>query len=131
MLSLIAFLLASQASLVLAGYRQVRFHPMHFQYRKCLDVKDGVFFNGQAVQIWDCNGSAAQEWFIWDGDHFNHGTISIRAPGQNKAYCLDGSDRSELRIRIPWIPLKSQAWKKLVCPTAIESSDLKTRKWNT
>ncbi|MFF3688948.1 ricin-type beta-trefoil lectin domain protein [Streptomyces sp. NPDC002187] len=48
------------------------------QAGKCLDVAGGADADGTAVQLWDCNGSAAQRWTIRsDG--------SVRALGK----CLD------------------------------------------
>lgn len=35
----------------------IRFHPKHHQYTKCVDVRDGVFRNGQAVQMYAFNTS--------------------------------------------------------------------------
>jgi hypothetical protein len=31
---------------------------------RCLDVRGGVSSNGRGVQIYDCNGTPAQQWFI-------------------------------------------------------------------
>ncbi|KAH6906254.1 G-X-X-X-Q-X-W domain-containing protein [Coprinopsis sp. MPI-PUGE-AT-0042] len=50
---------------------------------KCLDVRGAVFENGTPVQIYDCNGSAAQKWV------FNVGSphVPVRLAGTN--FCLD------------------------------------------
>ncbi|WP_129306376.1 ricin-type beta-trefoil lectin domain protein [Streptomyces sp. L2] len=45
---------------------------------KCLDVAGGSSANGTAVQLWDCNGSAAQRWTV-------AGDGSVQALGK----CLD------------------------------------------
>ena len=38
---------------------------------KCLDVKDGKAEKGVNVQLWDYNGTSAQEWMIEDaGDGY-------------------------------------------------------------
>ncbi|WP_199441472.1 lectin [Umezawaea beigongshangensis] len=51
---------------------------------KCLDVAGGSTANGAAVQVHDCNGSAAQRWAVnTDG--------TIRTPGGK---CLDVKDGS-------------------------------------
>ncbi|MFI5756689.1 ricin-type beta-trefoil lectin domain protein [Streptomyces sp. NPDC051569] len=50
---------------------------------KCVDVASGSSANGAAVQLYDCNGSAAQQW-----DVNSDGTI--RALGK----CLDVKDNS-------------------------------------
>ncbi|MEE1775785.1 ricin-type beta-trefoil lectin domain protein, partial [Streptomyces sp. JV181] len=45
---------------------------------KCVDVAGGAVANGTAVQLYDCNGTAAQQWTVGaDG--------TIRALGK----CLD------------------------------------------
>ncbi|MEV5375851.1 RICIN domain-containing protein [Streptomyces nondiastaticus] len=31
---------------------------------KCLDVADGNGANGAALNMWDCNGSAQQQWHV-------------------------------------------------------------------
>ncbi|TXT10863.1 hypothetical protein VHUM_02368 [Vanrija humicola] len=50
---------------------------------KCLDVQGNVQANGTPVQIYDCNGSAAQNWII------KKGSTSVQLAGSN--YCLDAS----------------------------------------
>ncbi|EAU82201.2 G-X-X-X-Q-X-W domain-containing protein [Coprinopsis cinerea okayama7 len=57
-----------------------RIHP-GFNTAKCLDVRGAVFSNGTPVQIYDCNGTAAQNWIL------NRGATSIRLNGTN--FCLD------------------------------------------
>ena len=46
---------------------------------KCIDVAGGSSANGTAVQLYDCNGGAAQQWTVGNADD------SIRALGK----CLD------------------------------------------
>ncbi|KAG6872922.1 hypothetical protein C0995_005180 [Termitomyces sp. Mi166 len=41
----------------------VAIHP-NGDKSKCLDVRGGVFVNGTAIQIYDCNGSKGQQWLI-------------------------------------------------------------------
>ncbi|WP_328396069.1 ricin-type beta-trefoil lectin domain protein [Streptomyces sp. NBC_00390] len=59
---------------------------------KCLDVAGGADADGTAVQLWDCNGSAAQRWTIRsDG--------SVRALGK----CLDvtsGSTANGAKVQL-------------------------------
>ncbi|MEU0394403.1 ricin-type beta-trefoil lectin domain protein [Streptomyces sp. NPDC006208] len=59
---------------------------------KCLDVAGGADADGTAVQLWDCNGSAAQRWTIRsDG--------SVRALGK----CLDvtsGSTTNGAKVQL-------------------------------
>ncbi|WP_167344498.1 MULTISPECIES: ricin-type beta-trefoil lectin domain protein, partial [Streptomyces] len=45
---------------------------------KCVDVEGGASANGTAVQLYDCNGTAAQQWTVG-------GDGTIRALGK----CLD------------------------------------------
>jgi hypothetical protein len=48
---------------------------------KCIDVPNGNTANGTRIQLWDCNGSNAQNWsFVADG--------TLRAFGK----CLDVSN---------------------------------------
>ncbi|KAG6815704.1 hypothetical protein H0H87_012088 [Tephrocybe sp. NHM501043] len=44
----------------------VTIHP-NGNKSKCLDVRGGVVANGTAVQVYDCNGSKAQQWLISAG----------------------------------------------------------------
>ncbi|KAH6890196.1 carbohydrate-binding module family 13 protein [Coprinopsis sp. MPI-PUGE-AT-0042] len=53
---------------------------------KCLDVRGGVFENGTPVQIYDCNGTPAQQWESMNLDT-GFGRSFIRLAGQN--FCLD------------------------------------------
>ncbi|KNZ82048.1 Alpha-L-arabinofuranosidase [Termitomyces sp. J132] len=41
----------------------VAIHP-NGDKTKCLDARGGVFANGTAIQILDCNGSKSQQWLI-------------------------------------------------------------------
>jgi hypothetical protein len=58
----------------------VSIHP-NGNTNKCLDVRAAAYANGTPVQIYDCNGTAAQKWVI------KPGTTSIRVSGTN--FCLD------------------------------------------
>ncbi|KAI8816555.1 ricin B lectin domain-containing protein [Fimicolochytrium jonesii] len=39
-------------------------------FGKCLDVPYGNRLQGQALQVWDCNGGDNQQWAITDGADF-------------------------------------------------------------
>ncbi|MFZ6876503.1 ricin-type beta-trefoil lectin domain protein [Undibacterium sp. Di27W] len=47
---------------------------------KCLDVDQGNTQDGASVQIWECNGTAAQQW------NYNQRTGEVRGPAGK---CLD------------------------------------------
>ncbi|KAF9440465.1 carbohydrate-binding module family 13 protein, partial [Macrolepiota fuliginosa MF-IS2] len=51
---------------------------------KCLDVRGGIFANGTAVQIFDCNGTPAQQWDLQVGE--THVRVA------NTAFCLDAGN---------------------------------------
>ncbi|KAL0959667.1 hypothetical protein HGRIS_011367 [Hohenbuehelia grisea] len=77
------------------------------QPKKCLDVRGGTFANGTPVQIYDCNGSAAQKWII------TRGIQQIKAWGTN--FCLDSTTASpasgtKLKIWQCWDNLPAQQW---------------------
>ncbi|XP_006462966.1 hypothetical protein AGABI2DRAFT_194010 [Agaricus bisporus var. bisporus H97] len=50
---------------------------------KCMDVEGSVFANGTPVQIFDCNGSSAQQWTLTDGN------TKVQVAGMN--FCLDAT----------------------------------------
>ncbi|KIJ34534.1 carbohydrate-binding module family 13 protein, partial [Sphaerobolus stellatus SS14] len=59
-------------------------HPLGI-LGKCLDVQGNVQADGTPVQVFDCNGSAAQQWLTGPGN------TQVRFAGAN--FCLDaGSD---------------------------------------
>ncbi|KAF4573643.1 hypothetical protein EYR36_008161 [Pleurotus pulmonarius] len=64
-------------------------HPIHpiANRNKCLDVRGNVQSNGTAVQIFDCNGSAAQSWLISPG--------STKVQLANTNFCLDAGPNPE------------------------------------
>ncbi|KAF8903451.1 G-X-X-X-Q-X-W domain-containing protein, partial [Gymnopilus junonius] len=55
-------------------------HP-DFDDTKCLDVQGAVYENGTPVQIFDCNGTGAQQWEL------TRGSTKVKVAGQN--FCLD------------------------------------------
>ncbi|KAH6867250.1 ricin B lectin domain-containing protein, partial [Coprinopsis sp. MPI-PUGE-AT-0042] len=60
---------------------QTVIHPGFNNPGKCLDVRGGTFANGTPVQIYDCNGTPAQNWTI------NHGPTKIQLAGTS--FCMD------------------------------------------
>lgn len=74
---------------------------------KCLDVRGANFANGTLVQIYDCNGTPAQQWTIVRGT----GT-SIQAAGTT--YCLDAGsgpqNRAQMGIWQCFNGRAAQAW---------------------
>ncbi|TEB37276.1 ricin B-like lectin [Coprinellus micaceus] len=83
----------------------VQLHP-NYNWKKCLDVKDGNFYNGAPVDIYDCNGGAGQNWVI------NQGNTRVQVAGQN--FCLDAGDwpnnGSKMKIWNCYDGLASQSW---------------------
>ncbi|KAF9457289.1 G-X-X-X-Q-X-W domain-containing protein [Collybia nuda] len=73
---------------------------------KCLDVRGAVFANGTPVQIYDCNGSGAQNWIV------NRGNTKVQVAGTN--FCLDaGSSPGNgvgMKIWTCYSGLAAQAW---------------------
>ncbi|KAF8999269.1 ricin B lectin domain-containing protein [Cyathus striatus] len=56
-------------------------HPDFDHIDKCLDVRGAKLENGTPVQIYDCNGTPAQNWYI------NRGSTKIQLANTN--FCLD------------------------------------------
>ncbi|KAF8513974.1 carbohydrate-binding module family 13 protein [Gautieria morchelliformis] len=73
---------------------------------KCLDVRADVLANGTAVQIFDCNGTGAQEWVI------NPGNTKVQLANTN--FCLDAgstpADFVGMKIWTCFDNLPAQAW---------------------
>ncbi|MFE9404795.1 ricin-type beta-trefoil lectin domain protein [Streptomyces sp. NPDC006530] len=64
---------------------------------KCLDVEGGRKDNGTPVQMWTCNGTAAQEWILYNDDSGPH------LWNQDSHKCLDVAggktdDRAKIQI---------------------------------
>ncbi|KAF8978541.1 carbohydrate-binding module family 13 protein, partial [Cyathus striatus] len=72
----------------------------------CLDVKGAQFENGTPVQLYKCNGSAAQKWVI------NGFSTKVKLAGTN--FCLDaGSSPGNgvgMKIWQCYDNLPAQAW---------------------
>ncbi|KAJ3552592.1 hypothetical protein NM688_g4073 [Phlebia brevispora] len=73
---------------------------------KCLDVQSANFANGTPVQIYDCNGTGAQNWVI------NSGSTAVQVAGQN--FCLDAGDSpadgTSMKIWECYSGLAAQTW---------------------
>ncbi|KAJ3512324.1 hypothetical protein NLJ89_g3579 [Agrocybe chaxingu] len=80
-------------------------HPNDIM-EKCLDVRGANFANGTPVQIYDCNQTPAQRWFL------NRGSTKVQLAGTN--FCLDaGSTPGNgvgLKIWQCYDNLPSQQW---------------------
>ncbi|KAL0947113.1 hypothetical protein HGRIS_013248 [Hohenbuehelia grisea] len=83
----------------------VRIHPGGSN-TKCLDVAANVQANGTPVQIYDCNGTGAQNWLIIGG------TTQVRLAGTN--FCLDAGSTPgngvEMKIWECFDNLPAQTW---------------------
>ncbi|KAF6746666.1 G-X-X-X-Q-X-W domain-containing protein [Ephemerocybe angulata] len=82
-------------------------HPGYSgQNTKCLDVRGGTLENGTPVQIYECNGSAAQNWQLV------RGSTKVKLGGTN--FCLDaGSSPANgvgLKIWQCYDNLPAQQW---------------------
>ncbi|KAJ3537979.1 hypothetical protein NM688_g6586 [Phlebia brevispora] len=73
---------------------------------KCLDVQGAVFANGTPVQIYDCNGTGAQNWVIQSG------STAVQVAGTN--YCLDAGSTPgngvQMKIWECYSGLAAQTW---------------------
>ncbi|PPQ94412.1 hypothetical protein CVT25_002500 [Psilocybe cyanescens] len=87
----------------------VAIHP-YASSSKCLDVRGNVQADGTPVQIYDCNGSAAQKWTL------GNGPTKIKLAGTN--FCLDAtsanpSNGTGMKIWTCYDDLVAQQWNKL------------------
>ncbi|KAJ3539137.1 hypothetical protein NM688_g6411 [Phlebia brevispora] len=73
---------------------------------KCLDVESANYANGTPVDIYDCNGTGAQNWVI------SSGTTAVQVAGQN--FCLDAGDSpadgTRMKIWECYSGLAAQTW---------------------
>ncbi|KAF9473924.1 G-X-X-X-Q-X-W domain-containing protein [Pholiota conissans] len=80
-------------------------HP-DYTVQKCIDVRGAVFANGTPVQIYDCNGTPAQNWVL------TRGGTKVQLAGTN--FCLDaGSSPANgvgLKIWQCYDNLPAQQW---------------------
>ncbi|KAJ3556356.1 hypothetical protein NM688_g2074 [Phlebia brevispora] len=81
-------------------------HPGFDNDNKCLDVRGDVVQDGTPVQIYDCNGTPAQQWNIV------RGSTKVQLAGTN--FCLDaGSDPASgvgMKIWQCYANLAAQQW---------------------
>ncbi|CAA7269993.1 unnamed protein product [Cyclocybe aegerita] len=61
----------------------IAIHP-NGNFLKCMDVRGAQFASGTAVQVYDCNDTPAQRWFI------TRGSTKIQLAGTN--FCLDAGE---------------------------------------
>jgi len=97
---------------ILAGRVVSAITPPSFQIHpngnknKCLDVRGGVFADNTPVDIYDCNGTRAQDWWIFNG------STKVRLAGTN--FCLDAgtypSNNTPMKIYTCYDNLKAQQW---------------------
>ncbi|KAF6763220.1 ricin B lectin domain-containing protein [Ephemerocybe angulata] len=85
--------------------KPVQLHP-NYNWKKCLDVQGGRFANGVPVDIFDCNGTPAQNWII------NPGNTRVQVAGQN--FCLDAGEwpnyGTKMKIWSCYDNLPAQNW---------------------
>ncbi|TFK37401.1 G-X-X-X-Q-X-W domain-containing protein [Crucibulum laeve] len=78
----------------------------NFSVTKCLDVRGAVFANGTPVQIYDCNNTPAQRWFV------NRGSTKVQLANTN--FCLDAgsspADGAGMKIWQCYDGLAAQQW---------------------
>ncbi|KAJ2935517.1 hypothetical protein H1R20_g1575, partial [Candolleomyces eurysporus] len=85
--------------------RAIQLHP-NWNWGKCLDVRGAVFANGTPVDIFDCNGTPAQNWIV------NRGSTKVQVAGTN--FCLDAGEwpnsGTQLKIWTCYNNLPAQQW---------------------
>ncbi|KAF8995325.1 ricin B lectin domain-containing protein [Cyathus striatus] len=80
-------------------------HPNGNSYH-CLDVRGDAYANGTSVQIYDCNNTPSQRWFL------NRGSTKVQLTGTN--FCLDAGavpdNGAGVTIWQCYDNIPSQAW---------------------
>ncbi|KAF7796197.1 hypothetical protein EIP86_007371 [Pleurotus ostreatoroseus] len=83
----------------------VQLHP-NGDSSKCLDVRAAEYANGTPVQIYDCNGTPAQNWIL------ERGSTSVKVNGTN--FCLDAgaspANGVQMKIWQCYDNLPAQEW---------------------
>ncbi|KAJ2922978.1 hypothetical protein H1R20_g14118, partial [Candolleomyces eurysporus] len=84
-----------------------RIHPRYTNPSKCVDVKGAIFENGTPVQVYDCNASDAQNWYL------ERGSTKIRVAGPHN-FCLDAGNppfHDGAKVKI-WecVDVEAQQW---------------------
>ncbi|KAF9449374.1 carbohydrate-binding module family 13 protein [Macrolepiota fuliginosa MF-IS2] len=95
----------SVLAFVSAVLSQSELHP-NGTLNKCLEVRGDVLANGTPVQIFDCNGTPAQQWTL------NPGATSVRVA--NTTFCLDAgatpTNGTPMKIWTCFANLPAQEW---------------------
>ncbi|KAF5361913.1 hypothetical protein D9756_002827 [Leucocoprinus leucothites] len=85
---------------------QTVLHPISATTNKCLEVRGNVQANGTPVQIFDCNGTPAQQWLLTVGQ------TSVRLA--NSPFCLDAgaspTNGTPMKIWECFANLPAQQW---------------------
>ncbi|KAF7760931.1 CAZyme family CBM13 [Agaricus bisporus var. burnettii] len=80
-------------------------HPMYDE-TKCLDVRQSGYKDGTPVDIFECNGTPAQNWSLQPG------TTKVKVAGKN--FCLDAgkapTNGTKLKIWTCYPNLPAQTW---------------------
>ncbi|KXN87394.1 Endo-1,4-beta-xylanase A [Leucoagaricus sp. SymC.cos] len=88
-----------------SGERYFQIHPSYDE-DKCLDVRESGFADGTPVDIFDCNGTPAQNWVIQPG------TTQVKLAGYN--LCLDAGvnpmNGTKMKIWTCYPGLPAQTW---------------------
>ncbi|MEZ0067554.1 hypothetical protein ABIA32_003567 [Streptacidiphilus sp. MAP12-20] len=76
--------------------------PIQFSNGYCLDVSGGNFVVGATVQLWGCNGTPAQQWWLWQEDS-THFQASQSNDPQGRVLCMnnwEGGDVTGNHMRL-------------------------------
>ncbi|TFK29187.1 G-X-X-X-Q-X-W domain-containing protein [Coprinopsis marcescibilis] len=90
------------------SWPQARGAPIlaNFNRQKCVDIRGNVLANGTPVQIYDCNDTGAQRWFL------NFGGTRVQLAGTN--FCLDAGSNpvngAQMKIWQCYDNLPAQQW---------------------
>ncbi|KAF9451140.1 carbohydrate-binding module family 13 protein [Macrolepiota fuliginosa MF-IS2] len=95
----------SVLAFISSALSQVELHP-NGNTNKCLDVRGDILANGTPVQIFDCNGTPAQQWILKSGE------TSVRLA--NTTFCLDAgaspTNGTPMKIWTCFDNLPAQEW---------------------
>jgi hypothetical protein len=81
---------------------------------KCIDVAGGIFKDGTALQLWDCNELSQQNWVVMGADSGAGSQISLKNGVQQDDFVIDipgGNPTNGARLQI-WdnANLPTQSW---------------------
>jgi len=87
--------MAAKATVLVSVARGYGFNIVNPRSGKCLDIPGAHFEKGAKVDIWDCNGSGAQDWQF-------HDDSSIRNPASGMCLDIPGNSgyQDETQIQI-------------------------------